>query len=91
MERLRFQLIGETYELLTRIQHLGTKRGERDVPRCPREKRGTELRLQTHQARLAAARVSPSDSAAFVMLESSAVRINTRCPGQFFHRYSLKK
>ena len=91
MERLRFQLIGETYELLTRIQHLGTKRGERDVPRCPREKRGTELRLQTHQG---AARRGPREPKRLRGLRDARKLRGAdkyTVSGQFFHRYSLKK
>lgn len=49
MKRFRFQLVGEPHEFFARIEHLGTKRRERDMPRGTREKRGSELRLQTHQ------------------------------------------
>ena len=91
MERFRFQLIGETYEFLACIKHLGTKRGERDVPRCPREKRGSELRLQTHQG---AARRGPCESeglGGFRDARKLRGADKYTVSGQFFHRGFAQK
>lgn len=91
MKRFRFQLVREPHEFFTRIEHLGTKRGERDMPRCPREKRGSELRLQTHQG---AARRGPSEPKRLRGLRDAGKLCGAdkyTVSGQFFHRDSLKK
>jgi len=91
MERLRFQLIGETHEFFARIKHLGTKRRERDVPCRAREKRGSEFRLQTHQG---AARRGPREPKRLRGLRDARKLRGAdkyTVSGQFFHRDSLKK